>query len=210
MRFEDSIVLNIPENSKDPEAKIVPLSLQLLLENAVKHNVITSDRPLHIKVYEENGNLVVNNNLQEKQVVKKSSGVGLHNIQQRYAILTDRRVNIIKNASNFSVLLPMLTKQVSPIEEQKAYIDEKLYKKAKQRVEKLKAFYGNLIAYCIVIPCLALLNYNTTSFPWVLFPTVGWGIGVAVHGMEAFGYHPLWGKKWEERRIRKFMEDDRF
>jgi len=53
MRFEDSIVFEIPEKSTNPEAKIIPLSLQLLLENAVKHNVVTSDKPLHIKVSEK-------------------------------------------------------------------------------------------------------------------------------------------------------------
>jgi len=211
MRFEDSIVFDIPEESTDPEAKIIPLSLQLLLENAVKHNVVTSDRPLHIKVFEENDMLVVSNNLQEKQVVKKSSGVGLQNIRQRYAILTDRQVTIDKSTSDFSVQLPMLTKHVSVMEKQQVYIDDKLYKKAKARVEKIKGFYGNLIAYFIVIPFLAYLNYQTSpQFPWVIFPLLGWGFGVAAHGMEAFGYNPLWGKKWEERRIKKYMDDDRF
>lgn len=210
MRFENSIIFDIPDASLDPEAKIVPLSLQLLLENAVKHNVVTSDKPLRIKVQEQNGMLVVSNNLQEKQVVKKSSGVGLQNIRQRYGILTDRQVSIDKNESEFSVRLPILTKQIASMETQQVYIDEKLYKKAKERVEKIKGFYGNLLAYCIVIPFLALLNYQTTSFPWVIFPILGWGFGVVAHGMEAFGYNPLWGKKWEERRIRKYMEDDRF
>jgi len=211
MRFEDSIVFDIPEESTDPDAKIIPLSLQLLLENAVKHNVVTSDRPLHIKVFEENDMLVVSNNLQEKQVVKKSSGVGLQNIKQRYAILTDRQVSISKSTADFSVQLPMLTKHVSVMEKQQVYIDDKLYKKAKARVEKIKGFYGNLIAYCIVIPFLAFLNYQTSpSFPWAIFPMLGWGFGVVAHGMEAFGYNPLWGKKWEERRIKKYMEDDRF
>lgn len=210
MRFEDSIVFEIPNESQDPEAKIVPLSLQLLLENAVKHNIVTSEQPLHIKVFEQHGSLVVENNFQEKQVVKKSSGVGLQNIKQRYAILTDKQVAIEKNSINFSVRLPMLTKQVTPVETQQAYIDDKLYKKAKERVEKLKGFYGNLISYCIVIPFLVVLNMNTTSFPWVIFPILGWGFGVVAHGMEAFGYNPLWGKGWEERRIKKYMEDDNF
>ncbi len=210
MRFEDSILFDIPEKSTDPEAKIVPLSLQLLLENAVKHNVVTADRPLHIKVYEEDGSLVVSNNLQEKQVVKKSSGVGLQNIKQRYGILTDRQVAINKGARNFSVRLPILTQQISNMETQQVYIDEKLYKKAKERVEQIKGFYGNLLAYCIVIPFLAYLNYRTTDFPWVIFPILGWGFGLTVHGMEAFGYNPIFGKKWEERRIKKYMEDDKF
>ncbi|MGB5667358.1 MAG: 2TM domain-containing protein [Maribacter sp.] len=210
MRFEDSIHLEIPEHSKNPEAKIVPLSLQLLLENAVKHNVVTSAKPLFIRVYEEEGSLVVENNLQEKQVVKKSSGVGLQNIQQRYRILTDRQVQIAKSTSDFKVKLPLLTKQVTVMEKQQTYIDDKRYSKAKEHVEQLKGFYGNLTAYCIVIPCLAILNYYTTSFPWVIFPTLGWGFGVTVHGMEVFGYNPLWGKRWEERKIRKFMDDDKF
>lgn len=210
MRFEDSIDLEIPEHSNNPDAKIVPLSLQLLLENAVKHNVVTSSRPLHIKVYEKDGMIVVDNNLQEKQVVKKGSGVGLQNIRQRYGILTDRQVEIAKTASGFNVKLPLLTKQVSVMENKQVYIDDKRYTKAKEHVERLKGFYGNLLAYCIVIPCLAILNYNTGNFPWILFPTIGWGFGVLVHGMEVFGYNPLWGKSWEERKMRQYMDDDKF
>lgn len=210
MRFEDSIIFDIPEQSSDPEAKIIPLSLQLLLENAVKHNVVTSEKPLHIKVSEEDGVLVVSNNLQEKQVVKKSSGVGLTNIQQRYGILTDRKVQISKTASNFSVKLPMLTKQVSKMETQKVYIEDKRYEKAKERVEAIKGFYGNLTAYCIVIPILMIINYNTTSFPWAIFPALGWGFGLTAHGLEAFGYNPLFGRNWEARKMREFMDDDNF
>ena len=154
MRFEDSIVFEIPEASLNPEAKIVPLSLQLLLENAVKHNVVTSSRPLRIKVFEENGNLVVKNNLQEKQVVRKSSGVGLQNIKQRYDILSDKRVYIQKTTKDFSVSLPILSKKISVVETQETHIEEKRYLKAKERVEAIKGFYGNLMAYVIVISFL--------------------------------------------------------
>ncbi len=210
MRFEESIVFEIPEASRNPEAKIVPLSLQLLLENAVKHNVVTTAKPLQITVIEEDGSLVVQNNLQEKQTVKKSSGVGLYNIQQRYGILTDRTVEIEKTKSEFKVRLPMLSKQVSVVEIQKEYIMDRRYEKAKERVESVKGFYGNLLAYCIVIPFLALLNYKSTGFPWVLFPMLGWGFGLVMHGMGAFGYNPIWGKRWEEKKIRNFMEDEGF
>lgn len=210
MRFEDSIIFEVPEKASDPEAKIVPLSLQLLLENAVKHNVVTNARPLHISVVEKDGSLYVNNNLQEKQVVKKSSGVGLQNIRQRYGILTEKQVKINKTESTFSVQLPILTKPISLLNTQKSYVEDKLYEKAQEHVKELKGFYGNLMAYCIVIPCLAILNYNTSSFPWIIFPLLGWGFGVTVHGMETFGYNPIWGKRWEERKMRKFMEDDEF
>ncbi len=210
MRFEDSIIFDIPDQASDPEAKIVPLSLQLLLENAVKHNVVTSARPLHIKVFEKEGNLIVENNLQEKQVVKKSSGVGLQNIRQRYGILTDRKVGIAKSTADFSVALPMLSKQVSIVETQEEHIEEKRYLKAKERVDALKGFYGNLISYAIVIPFLWWLNYKTTSFLWAIFPTLGWGFGLAAHAMEAFGYNPLWGKRWEENKIKELMEKEDF
>ncbi|MBT8283127.1 MAG: 2TM domain-containing protein, partial [Muriicola sp.] len=208
MRFEDGISLEIPETSSIPDAKIVPLSLQLLLENAVKHNVVTSSKPLRIKVYEADGKLVVENNLQEKPVVKRSSGVGLRNIQQRYSILSNKEVNITKTASQFSVQLPMLTKQIGTVETQKAFIEDKRYQKAKERVQEIKGFFGNLLAYCIVIPFLAWINYRSTDFPWVLFPALGWGFGIIAHGMEAYGYNPLWGKRWEERKIKEFMEND--
>ena len=210
MRFEDSIQLEIPETSSNPEAKIVPLSLQLLLENAVKHNVVTASRPLHIKVFEEDGFLVVRNNNQEKQVVKKSSGVGLLNIQQRYQLLTDRKLRIEKTPQEFNVYLPVLTKQVSIVKPQEAYIKDKRYEKAKEKVEAIKGFYGNLLAYCIVIPSLAWLNYKTGSFPWVVFPMLGWGLGVLLHGMEVYGYNPLWGRRWEERKLRELMENEDF
>ncbi len=209
-RFEDSIVLDIPEQSSNPEAKIVPLSLQLLLENAVKHTIVTAAKPLYIRVYEENGTLVVSNNLQEKQVVKKSSGVGLRNIQQRYNILSDRKVVINKTATEFKVQLPMLTKQISTMETQEAYIADKRYQKAKEKVEAIKHFYNNLLSYCIIIPFLAFINYQTTSFPWVIFPALGWGFGVVAHGMEAYGYNPIFGKSWEERKMREYMNDDKF
>ena len=93
---------------------------------------------------------------------------------------------------------------------QKVYIEDKRYEKAKERVEAIKGFYGILTAYCIVIPFLIVLNYNTTSFPWAIFPTLGWGIGVTAHGFEAFGYNPILGKNWEERKMREFMDDDSF
>lgn len=210
MRFEDSIIFDIPDKSSMPEARIVPLSLQLLLENAVKHNVVTASRPLHIKVSEEGGMLVVSNNLQEKQVVKKSSGVGLQNIKQRYEILTDREVNIAKTTSNFSVAIPMLTTQLSAVQTQQTHIAEKRYLKAKERMKAIKDFYTNLITYCIVIPFLWWINLRTTDFLWALFPTIGWGFGVIAHGMEAHGYNPLWGKRWEERKIQELMDKDDF
>lgn len=213
MRFEDSLDFEIPEKASNPDFKIVPLSLQLLLENAVKHNVVTSSRPLRLKVYEENGMLKVKNNIQEKQVVKKSSGVGLQNIRQRYSILTDREMLISDANKEFIVSLPMLSQQIAmerKEESQELHLEEKRYLKAKERVDQIKGFYGNLISYCLVIPFLWWLNTRTTDFYWAIFPTIGWGIGLTVHGLEAFGYNPLWGKNWEEKKLKELMEKEDF
>ena len=87
---------------------------------------------------------------------------------------------------------------------------ENSYLRAKKRVEELRGFYGNLTAYIIVMPVLVWLNYITTDFPWVIFPAVGWGLGVILNGMCAYGYNPILGKNWEERKIRHFMKEDQF
>ena len=218
LRFEDSIIFEMPESASNPEAKVVPLSLQILLENTVKHNVVTPQRPLHIKIYEDNGFLVVENNLQPKEVIKQSVGVGLGNIKQRYGLLTKREFAIYKTEKAFIAKLPILTKQIkksemtitatSNIEE----IKEIKYQRAKERVERMKEFYYSLVSYCLVIPFLVYLNYRTTGFelPWVLFPTIGWGLGLVFHYAEAFDHHPIFGKGWEQRKIKKYMsESDR-
>ncbi|MBQ0788078.1 MAG: 2TM domain-containing protein [Oceanihabitans sp.] len=205
MRFEDSIVFEIPEQATNPESKVVPLSLQLLLENAVKHNIVTSSKPLHIKIYEENGNLIVENNLQIKQIVKKSSGVGLSNITQRYQLLTTKKVHINQEANRFAVAIPMLTKQITSMERINTNTKEDAYYRAKKRVEEIKGFYGNLTSYCLVIPFLIFINYSTSwNFQWFWFPMFGWGMGVVIHGFTVFGY----GKTWEERKINEILEKE--
>ena len=88
MRFEEAIEFSIPDTISDDKLKIVPLSLQLLLENAVKHNVITSGQPLKIRIYEDKGYLTVENTLNPKSSLEKSTKVGLKNIQQRYELIS--------------------------------------------------------------------------------------------------------------------------
>jgi hypothetical protein len=209
MRFEDSIVYEAPQTLENPEAKVVPLSLQLLLENAVKHNQVTPSKKLFIRIFERDGSLVVENNVQPKQVVKESSGVGLQNIRQRYFLLTDRPVEINSGRQTFSVAIPLLTRKTSGASTQKVYLSSKKYDRAKKQVEELKGFYIHFSIYLIMVPVFIYLNYISTSFPWALFPIVGWGAGVIGHAMEVFGYNPFLGKGWEERQIRKYMNEDK-
>lgn len=212
MRFEDSIIFEIPEKASNPESKVVPLSLQLLLENAVKHNIVTTGKPLHIKIYEQKDQLVVENNIQLKQVVKKSSGVGLNNIKQRYGILTKREVIINEQSGNFKVAIPMLTKQVSFMEHQfsnQTKLDN-AYLKARKRVEALKDFYYSLISYIVVIPLLFLIWYKFTPFTiqWFWFPMVGWGIGLLFQAYGVFVDQGTFGANWERLKIEEFMKQE--
>lgn len=204
MRFENSITFDLPADFSNDLAKVVPLSLQLLLENCIKHNVVSESKPLHIKIYMENNFLVVENNLQKKEVLTDRKGVGLQNIVNRYAILTKRNVLVEENENTFKVLLPILTKQITIMETQTKYNENMAYTRAKERVEKLKSFYGNLISYCVVIPVLIIINLNTSNFQWFWFPMLGWGLGVTFHALETFGY----GKSWEERKIKEILEKE--
>lgn len=212
MRFEDSLTFDLPEQVMTPGAKMVPLSLQLLLENAVKHNVVSARKPLHIQVVEEGGRLKVINNLQAKQTVGKGSGVGLKNIRERYQLLTSEEVVIEKSATEFSVNLPLLGEnvEVEQAMDREEFMNRKRYEKAVEHVEELKKFYGHVGSYLLVIPALWLLNHFTSDFYWAIFPTLGWGFGLLRHGMSTYDINILWGKKWEERKIRELMEKDRF
>lgn len=202
MRFENSITYELPENFENSEAKVVPLSLQLLLENTIKHNVVSENKPLNIKIYIKNNFLVVENNLQKKEVLQDRKGVGLQNIVSRYAILSERKVLIDENKETFAVYLPILTKQISIMETSNTFNENTSYLRAKERVEKLKGFYGNLASYCVVIPILIIINLNSPhDFQWFWFPMLGWGLGVLFHAFETFGY----GKSWEEKKIQEIL-----
>lgn len=206
MRFEDAVQFTIPDKGSQEDMKIVPLSLQLLLENAVKHNVITSGQPLAIEIYEKDGYLVVENNKNPKASLEKSTKVGLRNIKQRYQLVTDRQVLVEDDARRFRVKLPLLTREIKAIKTD--YMNENAkYLRAKKRVEDLKEFYGSLISYFFVIPFLIFINYRTSwhVFQWFWFPLLGWGLGLVIHAFKVFGY----GSSWEERKIREIMEKER-
>lgn len=203
MRFENSISFELPENYDNPEAKVVPLSLQLLLENTIKHNIVSEQKPLHIKIFVKDNYLVVQNDLQKKEVLQDRRGVGLQNIVSRYAILTQRKVLINQSEKEFAVHLPILTKQISVMETTSNFSENTAYFRAKKRVEELKGFYGNLISYCCVIPVLIYINLTyMPQFQWFWFSAAGWGFGVTMHAFKVFGY----GHSWEERKIKEILE----
>jgi hypothetical protein len=205
MRFENSITYEIPSDFDNLEAKVVPLSLQLLLENTIKHNIVSENKPLHIKIYIENNYLIVENNLQKKEVLQDRRGVGLQNIVNRYGLISERKVLIEENEVYFKVKIPILTKQIAFMETQNIYNENMAFMRAKDRVEKLKGFYGNLISYCCVIPVLIFINLQSGGFQWFWFPMGGWGMGLIFHAFETFGY----GKSWEEKKIQEILNKDK-
>ncbi len=103
-----SISINIPEIYNDKF--IIPASLQMLIENAIKHNIATSIKPLHINLeIKELDTLVVSNNLQLREFVENSTEIGLKNIIKRYFLVSGKQVIVNKTITDFTVSLPLLT-----------------------------------------------------------------------------------------------------
>lgn len=110
IRFENKFDLRVdlPENAPD-QYKIAPLTLQLLVENAVKHNRMSLREPLVVEISMEDGQtLVVKNRLQPRNTASVSTGIGLQNIINRYALLTSRPVWAGEREDAFVVKIPLL------------------------------------------------------------------------------------------------------
>ena len=205
MRFEDAVQFNIPDNISNNELKIVPLSLQLLLENAVKHNVVSTSKPLTINIYEEGSYLIITNNVNPKEAIGKSTKIGLQNIADRYGLITEKGVKIENNNKTFKVSLPLLYKMNNLM--YRDDLENSKYVRAVKRVEKLKEFYQNIASYCIVIPFLIFINLRfSPGFHWFWFPMFGWGIGLTFHFLEVNNYNVFLGKNWEEKKIEQLMK----
>lgn len=109
IRFGDrfNLTIDIPDEVRNWQ--VVPLSLQMLVENALKHNVVAQKRPLNVTLsIDEAQNLLVQNNLQPKTEKGPSTKTGLENIKKRYQILTNREVKVIISSTDFCVVLPLL------------------------------------------------------------------------------------------------------
>ncbi|ARN76841.1 hypothetical protein BST97_01850 [Nonlabens spongiae] len=213
MRFEDSLEIEIPEQSQDPDALVVPLSLQLLLENAVKHNTVSDSKPLKIRIFETGGELVVENNLQPKSVVKKGSGVGLQNIASRYGLLTDRKMSIEKTDYQYKVQVPILNKD--EINKSKNHntmenysVEDVKMVHARERVKELKGLYNNAFKSVAIILFLVTINFFTSDFPWAIFPAIGISIGLLMNYLRTTDQDVFLGRQWEERKIEEHIRQN--
>jgi two-component system, LytTR family, sensor kinase len=117
IRFGDNLHIHLDLPADRLRDQVVPLSLQMLVENAVKHNVISTHKPLTIRVFLQNDRLIVQNNLQRKgqtgpDAADDSTGLGLQNIRNQYQLLAGERVDVIVTTQQFAVSLPLLTSPV--------------------------------------------------------------------------------------------------
>lgn len=108
-RFDEGLTVNIQIPDQYKTRHVVPAALQMLIENAIKHNVVSRNKPLHIDIH-ANGDqtLIVRNNLQPRSVAEPSTRIGLQNIMKRYELISGKNVVVRKTEEVFEVSLPLL------------------------------------------------------------------------------------------------------
>jgi len=109
IRHENKLDLQTSLDDKSRQVMIPPCSLQILIENAIKHNEFSETNPLHIKVYVNDHYLQVSNNIKPKLYAVNSTGIGLKNLSSRYKILFKKDITISTSHENFIVKLPLIT-----------------------------------------------------------------------------------------------------
>ncbi|MFT4152190.1 sensor histidine kinase [Parafilimonas sp.] len=113
IRFGKAINMIIEIKSLTTEKSFLPpISLQILLENAIKHNEASSANPLSISVTLFSNNIVIRNRIIKKTYAQPSTGTGLHNLDNRYKLLTGRNIIVYKNNDYFTVKLPFINPQI--------------------------------------------------------------------------------------------------
>lgn len=112
IRFDDGVRFELDISKEALEKMIPPMTLQLLLENALKHNIVSASKPLTIKILTKGNRLKIENNIQPKMSPEPSTKTGLENIKSRYAILSSQPVVIESNENFFSVEIPLLQPEI--------------------------------------------------------------------------------------------------
>lgn len=101
--------LKVDINIEKFDGYIIPLSLQMLVENALKHNVVSEEEPLNISILRENDYVVVQNNLQIRKTISDTGGIGLDTIQKRYEMLSSHPLIVDNNNGFFTVKVPIIS-----------------------------------------------------------------------------------------------------
>jgi len=111
IRFEDSIVFHLEIEKSKKSAYVLPMCLQMLVENTIQHNEASQARPLIVRIFTENDTLNIENPLQPRNEIVESSKTGLKNIQLRYEYFTDQNVTILCTNGSFLVRIPLIVQQ---------------------------------------------------------------------------------------------------
>lgn len=107
IRFGKNLIVHL-DLPKSNEKFIAPLALQMLVENAIKHNIVSKSKPLTIDIFVEKELIIVSNNLQIKNNAAEPSGIGLENIKARYQYLAQKEVIVKQTEKAFSVEIPLI------------------------------------------------------------------------------------------------------
>jgi LytS/YehU family sensor histidine kinase len=107
IRFGENLVVEI--NVRLRNFKVIPLSVQMLVENAIKHNEVSDRKPLQIRLFTTDDQYLMVENLLQKKTASEGTGSGLENIKSQYSFFTDRKVIISENNGNFIAAIPLLT-----------------------------------------------------------------------------------------------------
>lgn len=107
-RFGDYLQYKVELPNETMPHQLPALTLQILVENCIKHNIISKSKPLYITMHQMDDYIIIKNNLQQKSSQMPSTQLGLNNIRQRYALITNRPVRIVNDGHHFRVELPIL------------------------------------------------------------------------------------------------------
>jgi transcriptional regulator with XRE-family HTH domain len=117
------------------------------------------------------------------------------------SVMTADATSTLPHALNQSVNNP-----TPPFQTQNALSVNADEEAAFRHVRKIRGFYGHLARYVIVISALAIFNFiKSPNYFWVIWPALGWGLGILFHGMRVFGTVPFMNADWEKRQVEKYL-----
>jgi LytS/YehU family sensor histidine kinase len=108
IRFEDALHVNLDIASEELDRRIVPATLQILIENAIRHNSTSDESPLNIDIFTEGHYLNIRNNLQRKSIIESANKMGLENMKQMYTFIAAEPVQVSETDSYFTVKIPLV------------------------------------------------------------------------------------------------------
>ncbi|TRX42896.1 sensor histidine kinase [Flavobacterium restrictum] len=111
IRFEDSILFEINVEESKKNDFLLPMCLQMLVENTIQHNETSQANPLQVLIYTQNNSLIIENPILPRNNVADSTKTGLKNIEQRYSFFTDEKVVVTNNGATFKVILPLIERK---------------------------------------------------------------------------------------------------